>query len=100
MSDKNLMDPAQNDLIPGDFVEVDIPELAPGYTKPASGIDKIENELRATTVDPCAFDDGLQLRRGSEGGLVVFVNERHIRDLSSLEADELRTIRNYLEGSR
>jgi hypothetical protein len=109
MNDKNLLDPKNNELIPGFEIPAEPPnELCPDYIEPparpdrtpTATIDALENALRESTVDPCAFDDGLQLRRGEEGGLHVFKDERIIRDMASLEPFELSTIKKYLEGSK
>lgn len=104
--DEKLLSPEHNDLIPSDDgPTIDPPELSPGFVeRPRAGavIDVLEDTLRATKADPCAFDDGLQLRRApdEDGGLHVFKGEKIIRDITSLEPYELRTIKNYLEGSR
>lgn len=101
--DKKLLDPAVNELIPNDGPMIEPPELAPDYVerpKPAAGIDALETALATTTVEPCGFDDGLQLRRDEGGGLHAWKDDRIIRDLTSLEPDELLTIKKYVEGSR
>ena len=107
MSDKDekLMDPAFNDLIPGGCgeAEIEIPELSADYEdrpRPAHKVDVITAMLETTKADPCGFDDGLQLRRTEGSGLHVFKGARIIRDIFELEADELRTIKKYLEHNK
>jgi len=101
--DKKLMDPAVNELIPTEGPAIEPPELSPDYIEPprtATGIDALADALATTAVNPCGFDEGLQLRRGEGVGLHVFKGERIIRDLTLLEPDDLITIKKYLEGSR
>jgi len=99
--DKNLLDPKNNDLIPADGPAPEAPELSPGYEESKSAaLDSLEDALRTTTLDPCGFDGGLQLQRGEGSGLRVFKGDRIVRDLLSLEPDELRTVKKYVEGSR
>jgi len=106
ITNEDLTDPKQNDLMPNDDDDDLPPELSADYEekpRPAitlgHGIDWISEELMRTKVDPCGFDDGLQLRRTLGEGLHVFKGERIICDLISLEPDELFTIKNYLERS-
>lgn len=108
MSDKNLLDPKNNELIPGFEIPADPPELAPDYIEPparpdrtpAATLEAIQDALATTTADPMGWDDGLALRRGDGGGLHVYKDGRNVRDMASLEPFELNTIKKYLEESK